>query len=207
MSLVIPLNALLLAGANTYAANLVLQPMQAAAARFQVDQNERRLSCFIANCAVETGYFRRFKEDLFYRTAARLHDIFPTYFPTEAAADGYVGKPEKLANFVYANRGGNGNAASGDGFKYRGRGMIQTTFKDNYNAAGKLCNRPYVGSPDLLCEPPDAAMSAGAYWELNGLNALCDAGKLADVTRRINKGMAAAQERLDRYRLVLTAFS
>jgi putative chitinase len=203
----IPLNALLLTGANNYAATQALEPMNAAAERFQIDQKAERLACFIANTAVESGRFKRYKEDLFYRRADRLAEIFSGTFPNAAAADSYVGKPEKLANKVYANRYGNGNEASGDGWKYRGRGYIQLTFKDNYREAGLLAGRPYLDSPDLLLEPPDAAMASGAFWEMKKLNALCDAGKIADVTRLINKGMIAAQERQDLYRLVLTAFN
>lgn len=203
----IPLSALLNVGATHYAATQILGPINLAADRFQINTTPERAACFIANAAVETRSFNAFKEDLFYRRADRLAAVFPSIFPDAAAADSYVGKPEKLANKIYANRYGNGNEASGDGWKYRGGGLLQLTFHDNYAKAGVMIGRPYAESPDMVrLNPEDGALSAGAFWFWNGLSALVDGGDLAGVTRRINKGMLAAQERLDLYKKALTAF-
>jgi putative chitinase len=203
----IPLNALLLVGASNYAANQVLGPINLAAEKFEINKTPERAACFIANCAVETRKFSSFKEDMFYRRADYLASIFPSVFTSAADAAPYTGKPEKLANKVYANRYGNGPEGSGDGWNYRGSGLLQLTFKDNFIYAGKLVGRPYGEQPDLVrTNMEDAALAAGAFWEWKGLNDLVDVGDLAGVSRKINKGMLAAHERFELYKLALKAF-
>jgi len=202
----IPLSALLKVGATHYAATQALGPVNLVAEMFKLD-TPQRASCFIANSAVECRRFQSFKEDLFYRRADRLAEIFPSVFPNAAAADSYVGKPEKLANKIYANKYGNGNEVSGDGWRYRGSGFLQLTFKSNFQRAGERVGRPYVDSPDMVrLQLEDAALASGAFWEWNDFNALVDAGDLASVTRKINKAMLAAQERIDLYHAALSAF-
>lgn len=176
--------------------------------RYEINTHDRICS-FLAQVGHESGQFRTLVESLTYSTAARLMKVFPKRFPTLASAAPYVKNPQGLANFVYANRLGNGDAASGDGFRYRGRGLIQLTGKSNYIAAGKAIGVDLVNHPDSLVEPPYAALSAAWFWQSHGLNALAD-DKTGDsdledfreITRRINGGYVGLQERFALYKQI-----
>lgn len=147
----------------------------------------KAMAMFLANICVESNFLTELSENLNY-SAKGLLGTFPTHFTVEDAQD-YAHQPEKIANHVYANRHGNGTEGSGDGFKYRGRGLIQTTFKDNYRACGQALGLDLVGCPDLLTHPDNAALSAGWYWDTHGCNALAEAGDLKGVRIRINGGL------------------
>jgi putative chitinase len=147
-----------------------------------------RVAHWLAQMAEETGYFRVFEEDLDYTSAARIAEVWPSRF-TPASAARFVGNPEALANSVYAGRMGNGDAASGDGWRYRGRGALQTTGRDGYAQAAKIVGTDFVAEPDLLALPEHAFMSAAAFWQANGCNQLADADDIAAVTRRVNGGL------------------
>ncbi len=195
----IPLECLLTMKITPETARSVLLPLNIAADRFEINTAER-IAGFLGQCAHESRRFTAFKEDLFYRDAARIATIFRSAFNGDAAAAlPYVGKPEKLANRAYAGKMGNGSEASGDGWRYRGKGAIHLTFKNQYKAAGEACKRPYVEQPDLLLEPADACLSAAWFWASNGCNQLMDRKQFAQVTRVINVGMVGAAERLTLY--------
>ena len=129
--------------------------------------------------------------------------VWPKRFPSEAAAAPYVDHPERLANFVYGKRLGNGDASSGDGYRYRGRGILQITGRSNYAAVGQALGLDLIGNPDLLLQAEHAAMSAAWFWDSRGLNALADDRTDDDdledftrITRLINGGTAGLRERL-----------
>lgn len=157
----------------------------------------RRVAAFIAQCAHETQMFVHLEESLFYREPARIMSMFRNVKSLDQARE-LVGKPEALANVAYANRNGNGNEASGDGHRFRGRGCIQLTGRNNYTAAALKLAEPYIEKPDLVAEPGDACLTAGWFWDRNGLNRLADLGDTDGITRAINgSAMAGAQERRD----------
>jgi len=149
-----------------------IDPLNRAMARFGID-TAQRAAAFIAQIAEESGQLNRLEENLSY-SAKRLTQVWPSRFPTLDAAQAYARAPEKLANFVYAGRLGNGDTASGDGWRYRGRGLLQISGRANYAAAAKALGNPYEDNPDLLATPPHAALSAAQFWQAKGLNALAD---------------------------------
>jgi putative chitinase len=114
-------------------------------------------------------------------------------------------KPEQIANTVYAARMGNGSTESGDGWKYRGRGLVQITGKDNYTQCGLGLNIDLLSSPDLLLKPSYAALSAGWFWNANHCNRYTDSGDFSGLTKRINGGTIGQEDRLRRYKAVLAA--
>lgn len=141
-------------------------------------------------------------ENLNY-SAERLQIIFPKYFISKEDANRYERKPEKIANRVYANRMGNGNEASGEGWKYRGRGIVQLTGKSNYAALSKDTGIDYLNNPDLLLNEADALISALWFWKKNGLNEYADKDDVVAVTKRINggiNGLAHRKELLIQYK-------
>ena len=158
-----------------------------------------RTAAFIAQTAHESGQYTRMLESLYYTKAAGLMSTWPKRFPTEASALPYLRNEQLLGNFVYANRMGNGNSASGDGFRYRGRGVIQLTGRDGYKRAGDALGLDLVGSPELVQTPEVAFQVAGLYWKSNGLNALADVPDFKSITQRINGGQHGAAERLAFY--------
>lgn len=148
---------------------------------FGIDRNYDRIAAFIAQIAHESGELRRLVESLKYTKASTICNTWPERFPTEADAAPYVstkgvnnGKDQALANRVYGGRLGNGDIASGDGWKFRGRGLIQTTGRGNYQQVGGVLGLNLVANPDLLLQPVNAARSAGYFWQSRGLNALAD---------------------------------
>jgi len=171
--------------------------------------NRDRICSFLAQTGHESGQFGTLVESLYYKTATRIMKIWPKRFQTLESAVPYVQNPEKLGNFVYADRLGNGNAMSGDGFRYRGRGLIQLTGKSNYAAAGKAIDVDLIHHPEYLVLPTYTALSAAWFWQSHGLNALAD-DKTGDndledfreITRRINGGYVGIQERLALYKQI-----
>jgi putative chitinase len=160
-----------------------------------------RAAHFFAQTAHETGGFKAFAENLNY-SAKGLRGIFGKYFPTDAIAAQYERKPEKIANRVYASRMGNGPEASGDGWRYRGRGALQLTGKDNYKAFADYCKRPDVMSnPDIVATEL-AFESAMFFFERNKLWAICDQGvtdaAILSLTKKINGGTHGLQDRSDK---------
>lgn len=189
------LASLVAAGAHPTQARQFIEPLQAACALFAID-TPARLGSFLGQVLHESSSLTRLEESLYYTTPERIRDMWPRRVHALDEAARLCRNPQALANRVYANRGGNGDEASGDGWRFRGRGLFQLTFKNNYaDAAGALV-RPYVGQPDLVAQPGDAALTAAWYWNAHGLNALADAWNLDDITRAINgPGMVGAAER------------
>lgn len=153
-----------------------------------------RAAMFIAQCAHESAGFTRFVENLNY-SAQALMRTWPSRFPSFDFATQYERNPEKIANFVYANRLGNGNEASGDGWMYRGRGVLQITGKDNYRKAGEGIRYPLEKYPQDLLVPEFGAAAAAWYWAVNGLNELADQDDFLGITRRINGGLIGLDSR------------
>jgi putative chitinase len=158
----------------------------------------QRQAMFLAQLAHESGNFKHVSENLNY-SAEALRRVFKKYFPTDDLALMYARQPEKIANRVYANRMGNGEESSGDGWKYRGRGLIQLTGKDNYAAFSLKANNNALLEPDLVAQPELAAESAGWFWDANDLNKLSDTGDVRAATRRINGGFNGLADREAKY--------
>ena len=171
--------------------------LKAAAAFYKLSPN--RAAHFFAQTAHESGNFKAFSENLNY-SAKGLRGIFGKYFPTEALANAYARQPMKIANRVYANRMGNGPEGSGDGWKYRGRGFLQLTGKNNYRAFGI-----YIGREQEVLDNPDlvagelAAESALWFFDCNKLWGICDQGindgAILALTKRINGGTHGLDDR------------
>jgi putative chitinase len=161
----------------------------------------QRMAAFIAQCAHESANFAILEENLNYRWQT-LRKIFPKYFPTDALAQEYASKPNKaqaIANKVYANRMGNGPEESGDGWKYRGRGLIQLTGRQNYSwFAASLEISPEEAS-EYLGTFEGAAQSACWFWETNNLNQWADKGDILTLTKRINGGTIGLEDRKQHY--------
>lgn len=153
-----------------------------------------RQAHFLAQLAHESGYFRFTSENLKY-TASSLQRVFGKYFPTPALAQRYALQPQMIANRVYADRMGNGNEASGDGWKYRGKGLIQLTGKANYEAYSKDSGNDFVVNPDLVASPLWALDSAGWFWKKRNLNMHADKDDVGAVTKLINGGFNGLKER------------
>ena len=161
----------------------------------------QRIAAFIAQCAHESGGFTALKENLNYR-AETLRKIFPKYFPNDEIARQYASMPNKqeaIANKVYASRMGNGDEASGDGFRYCGRGLIQLTGKSNYQAFADSIETPVEQVPEYLATFEGAAQSACWFWESNNLNKWADTGDIKELTRRINGGYIGLEDRIKHY--------
>lgn len=174
----------------------------------------QRIAAFIAQTSHESGGYTMLSENLNYR-AATLAACWPNRFATLGAdkkpikengklvptvvANSIAGKPELIANLVYSSRMGNGPAESGEGWKYRGRGLKQLTGKDNYTRCGQSLGIDLVGNPDLLLEPMAAARSAGWFWKTNHLSAFADKGDIAGMTKKINGGLIGLAERQAKY--------
>jgi len=162
------------------------------------------LAMFISQIAHESGGFRRYTENLNY-SADGLRVTFGKYFKTIQAANEYHRKPERIANRVYANRMENGNEASGDGWKFRGRTPMQCTGKYNYRKFSAWCRTFAQGAPDFRKEPdkindaPWPGLFAIWYWQSNNLNKYADNGDIEMVTRGINGGLNGYADRLKRY--------
>lgn len=158
----------------------------------------QRVAAFVAQCAHESGNFRLLKENLNYR-AVSLRKVFPKYFPTDDLANQYAGKQEMIANRVYGGRMGNGPEETGDGFRYCGRGLIQLTGKNNYQAFADSIETPIEELPEYLATFEGALQSACWFWETNNLNQWADAGDILTLTKRINGGTIGLDDRIKHY--------
>lgn len=161
----------------------------------------QRIAAFIAQCAHESGGFKALKENLNYR-AVTLRKIFPKYFPNDKIANQYANLPNKqeaIANRVYANRMGNGDEASGDGYRYCGRGLIQLTGKENYSWFAASLEMPVEDVPEYLQTFEGAVQSACWFWESNNLNQWADKGDILTLTKRINGGTIGLEDRIKHY--------
>ena len=162
----------------------------------------KRVAAFVAQCAHESGGFRFLSENLNYK-AESLMKVFPKYFQDMGTAKSYEKQPAKIANKIYGKRMGNGDEASGDGFKYRGRGLIQLTGKTNYEwFAASIEVNPEEASAYLETFE-GAAQSACWFWESNNLNKEADAGDIKQMTKKINGGYIGLDDRIKHYNHML----
>lgn len=198
---------LIAAGITPSMARLFADPLQITFDRFDIGSPVRR-AAFIAQASHESAGFTRLEEGLYYRKPERIREMWPRRVPDLAGAARLARNPKGLANRVYADRLGNGSEASGDGWKYRGRGLFQLTGRGNYTEAGAALGRPYVAQPELVALPLDAALTAGWYWQRNDLNGLADGSQIDAITKRINgPAMVAADKRRSLFDEALLAFA
>ena len=171
------------------------------ASKFEIN-TPLRLAHFLAQCGHESGGFKLTQENLNY-SAKGLNGIFKKYFPTLESAVPYERKPEKIANKVYGGRMGNGLEASGEGWKFHGRGFIQLTGKDNYTAFTKSIGEDCVTNPDLVASKY-ALASAAWFFNKNGLHKMADGGANDDtvtkITKRVNGGTIGLPDRIKHFK-------
>jgi putative chitinase len=189
---------------SNQAIELFLEPLIHAMTEFEINTPQRAAG-FVAQCAHESGNFRLVRENLNY-SAEGLTKIFNRYFPSLASAQPYARNQEMIANRVYSNRMGNGDEASGDGFRYCGRGLIQLTGKDNYAACSMDLQEDLISDPTYLETPEGACRSAAWFWWKNNLNSYADAGDIVGMTKRINGGTIGLEDRVKHYNAALVAF-
>lgn len=173
--------------------------------RFDITSNNQQ-AMFIGQCSHECGNFKLLEENLNYR-AATLMKLWPKRFPTQEIANAYDRNPKKIANMVYASRMGNRDEASGDGYRFRGRGCIQLTGHANYFHCGKALGVDFVANPDLVATPKYASLSAGWFWSTHNCNAPADALDFTKVTKIINGGTIGLADREKHVREALAVLS
>jgi len=171
------------------------------AAKFQIN-TPLRLAHFLAQCGHESGGFKATQENLNY-SAKGLAGIFKKYFPTEAAATPYARQPQKIASKVYGGRMGNGPESTGEGYKFRGRGYIQLTGKENYTAFGKSIGEDMTVNPDVVASKY-ALLSAAWFFSKNGLHKIADEGAsdtvVTKITKRVNGGTIGLPDRIKHFK-------
>ena len=163
-----------------------------------------RLATFLAHVAVESRELRALVENMNYN-AGNLMTVWPKRFPSAELAAPYAHNPAKLGSFVYANRLGNGDPSTGDGFKYRGRGLLQATGRDHYQRAATALSIDLIGQPELLEQPTWAATEAAWWWQIQGLNQIADTGDMRASTQKINGGLTGFSDRVAYWRRGLEA--
>jgi putative chitinase len=178
-------------------AALWLMPLTVAEDEFLID-TPRRQAAFLAQIGHESTGLAHLEENLNY-SAQRMMAVWPKRFPTIESARYYEHSPERLANFVYANRNGNGGYVSGDGWRYRGRGPIQTTGLHNYALLRDALGLDVVTAPEMLLAPVAGARSAANYFARHGCNSLADVGDIDGISRIVNGGTQGIDDRRRRY--------
>ena len=179
-------------------AGVFVPVLNTAMSRYQI-VGVKRIAAFVAQVGHESGHLTRLVENLNY-SASALRMTWPNRFDANMAS-ALARKPEQIANIAYGNR--MGNSAPDDGWKYRGRGLIQITGKNNYLLCGEVLALDLINHPEVLEKPQHACMSAAWYWATNGLNTLADAGQFDKITQRINGGQNGAGDRQALYALSL----
>jgi putative chitinase len=181
-------------------AGVFVSALNTAMGKYQII-TPQRIAAFLAQVGHESGQLLHLVENLNYG-APGLLATWPSRFTPELAAQA-ARNPEQIANIVYASRLGNGPAATGDGWKFKGRGLIQITGWVNYQACGAALALDLLTQPELLEQPIYAALSAAWFWQANGLNSLADAGQFEAITKKINGGLNGQADRLDLYNTAL----
>jgi putative chitinase len=171
-----------------------VDPLNETFERFGIVTHNQQAT-FIGQASHESGNFKLLEENLNYK-AATLMRIWPKRFPTLEKANEYQGNPRKIANSVYSSRMGNRDETSGDGWRFRGRGIFQLTGHANVFHAGKALGVDFVKDPDLIATPKYAALTAGWFWDTHKLNAPADALDHAKVTKIINGGTIGLEDRI-----------
>ena len=173
---------------------------------WEVDTIER-VAMFVAQCGHESGGFRVLSENLNY-SAKALNTIFPKYFKRAGRdANEYHRQPEKIANVIYANRMDNGDADSGDGWRFRGGGILQLTGRYNYTKFGEAVDMSPEEAVDYVRTKKGALDSACWFWDTNGLNKYCDDQDIVGATKRINGGTIGLEDRTNRYKKAMAVMS
>ncbi|WP_223505516.1 glycoside hydrolase family 19 protein [Pseudomonas sp. GL-RE-29] len=181
-------------------AGVFVSALNDAMTRFNIE-GRLRVAAFLAQIGHESGQLRTLVENLNY-SAEGLIRTWPKRFNLMTATS-VARKPEQIANIVYASRLGNGPAVTGDGWRYRGRGLIQVTGWVNYQACGSALSVDLLSKPELLEQPGYAALSAAWFWSSNGLNELADAERFEAITRKVNGGLNGQADRLAIYKRAL----
>lgn len=171
-----------------------VDPLNETFQRFEI-LTPRQQAAFIGQCGHECGNFRMLEENLNYR-AETLMKLWPKRFPTLEFAKQFERNPKKIANTVYANRMGNRDEASGDGYRFRGRGCIQLTGSANYYHASKALGVDFIMEPDLVATPQYAALTAGFFWSTQKLNPIAESGNNLALTKKINGGTIGLSDRI-----------
>jgi len=171
-----------------------VDPLNETFERFDISTPIRQ-ACFIGQAGHECANFKILEENLNYR-AETLMRVWPKRFPTLEFAKQYERNPKKIANMVYANRMGNRDEASGDGYRFRGRGAFQTTGHSGYYHAGQALGVDFVMEPDLVATPQYAALTAGFFWNTHKLNQFADARDYKGMTKKINGGFIGLDDRI-----------
>lgn len=169
---------------------------------YEITETPERLAGFLAQVGHESGGFNFTVENLNYG-AKGLMTTFKKYFPTEDLAKKYERKPEQIANRVYANRMSNGDEDSGDGWRFRGRGLIQLTGRHNYTKFAEALGVSIDEVVEFMETPDGAVSSAGWFWDNNSLNGYCDRGDFIGLTKRINGGTIGLADRQHHYEAAL----
>ena len=169
------------------------KPLMDTFIKYNISTTQRQ-ACFIGQCQHESANFTKLEEGLNY-SASRLMAVWPSRFPSLDVANQYANNPQKLANKIYSGRMGNGDEESGEGYAYRGRGLIQMTGKETYANCGSGLGMDLIGDPDRLLDPQYAALSAGWVWNKKGLNDLADTQDYETMTKRINGGTLGLDDR------------
>ena len=183
---------------KTSVLNQFIDPLIDVASYYDITKSPERIAGFLAQLAHESGGFNFIKENLNY-SAKGLRTTFKKYFPTDELAKQYERQPEKIANRVYANRMSNGPEESGDGYKFRGRGLIQLTGRFNYTNFAKDLEMSIDECVDYMETVAGACSSAGWFWDNNNLNNYCDKHDLIGLTKRINGGTIGLEDRMHHY--------
>lgn len=181
----ITIASLIAAGIHPTQAKVFADPLNSVCQLYGIDTPVRQ-SAFIAQCAHESAGFSQLEECLWYRDPQHIQATFPDEVHSIQQAQSLVGQPQKLANCVYANKNGNGDEASGDGWTFRGRGLLQITGRANYTEASVGAGRNWVANPGLLTNPPDACLASAWLWNKRDLNTLADVSDIRSITRAIN---------------------
>lgn len=176
-------------------------PLNETFERFNINTPVQQ-AAFIGQCGHECGHFKILEENLNYR-AETLMKLWPKRFPTLEVANQYARNPKKIANMVYANRMGNRDEASGDGYRFRGRGCIQLTGHANYFHASKALGVDFVKEPDLVATPQYAALTAGWFWSTHDCSRFAQAQDWKGLTKKINGGYIGLDDRVKHTQLAL----
>lgn len=179
-------------------------PLNNVCTKYEID-TPLRMAGFLSQIAHESASFTATVENLYYQASA-LNRSWPQLFPGDVAQQ-YAMQPERIANRAYGNRMGNGNEASGEGWLYRGRGLVQLTGKNNYASFAMSADVDVLVHPELVELPELAALSAGWFWHTNDLNTLADQGYVEAMTRRINGGLNGLADRQAKYTAILSVLA
>ena len=171
--------------------------------QFAIDTSVK-MAAFLAQIGHESQQLSKVVESTFYTDPVRLYRLFKSDFRSEADAMNFIRKPEACANRIYANQNGNGPEASGDGWRYRGRGLIQITGRANYRDCGSALGIDLVSKPEILEKPEYACLSAGWFWHTRNCNRLAERGEFVKLTRVINGGTNGLEERKSLFNVAMT---